>query len=109
MEVARHCHFDHLPAPGTGTGPVGTAENNLPDLPRTTLVKSLEDAVLWRLSLGGISLKEGREDFPGGPVVRNPCFHCSRYKFHLLGQELRSHMPCGVAKKKEGREGEFTD
>jgi len=64
MEVARHCHFDHLPAPGTGTGPVGTAENNLPDLPRTTLVKSLEDAVLWRLSLGGIFIKRRKGGLP---------------------------------------------
>ena len=31
-------------------------------------------------------------DFPGGPVVKIPCFHCKEHKFKFLVRELRSHM-----------------
>ena len=36
-------------------------------------------------------------DFPGGPVVKSPCFHGRGHGFHpWLG---KFHMPCNVAKK----------
>ena len=44
-----------------------------------------------------IGLSETR-DFPGGPVVKTPRFHCRGHGFSPCG-ELRSHMPCGTAKK----------
>ena len=37
-------------------------------------------------------------DFPGGPVVKNPCFHCKGCRFTLV-MELRSSIPCSVTKK----------
>ena len=38
------------------------------------------------------------QEFPGGPVLRIPCFHCQARVRSLAG-ELRSHKPCGTAKK----------
>ena len=40
-------------------------------------------------------------DFPGGPVVKTPCFHCMGHEFKSLVGELRPHMPHSVAKKKK--------
>ena len=39
-------------------------------------------------------------DFPGGPVVKTPCFHCMGHEFTSLVGKLRPHMPHSVAKKK---------
>ena len=38
-------------------------------------------------------LKSSTLGIPGSPVVRTQCFHCRGHRFHLLVQELRSHMP----------------
>ena len=36
-----------------------------------------------------------RGDFPGGPVIKSPCFHCrGTWVLSLVG-ELRSHVPWG--------------
>ena len=40
-------------------------------------------------------------DFPTSPVVKIPCFHRWRHKNHPQSEELRSHMPQGMAKKKK--------
>ena len=45
-------------------------------------------------------LKEKRRDFPGGPAVMTPHFHCRGHGFDPWLGELRSHMPCGKRKKK---------
>ena len=37
------------------------------------------------------------KDFPGDPVVETPCFYCRECVRSVFG-ELRSHMPCSVAK-----------
>ena len=37
-------------------------------------------------------------DFPGGPMVRTPCFHC---RVPSLVEDLRSHMLHNMAKKKK--------
>ena len=39
-------------------------------------------------------------DFPGGPVVKTPRFHCRGHGVPSLVGELRSYMPRGTAKKK---------
>ena len=44
-------------------------------------------------------ITEHRE-FPGSPVLRTPCFHCTECWFGLLFGELRSCMLCGEAPKK---------
>ena len=36
-------------------------------------------------------------EFPGGPVVRTPCFHCWAWAVSLLG-EIRSHTSYSAAK-----------
>ena len=36
-------------------------------------------------------------DFPGGPVVKMACFHCTGHEFKSLVGELRSHMSHSVA------------
>ena len=41
-----------------------------------------------------VTFKERLGNFPGGPVVRTPCFHCTS----LI---LRSCMPGSIAKKKK--------
>ena len=41
------------------------------------------------------------KDFPGGPVVKTPRFQCRGRGFDPWSGELRSHVPCGVAKKKK--------
>ena len=41
-------------------------------------------------------------EFPGGPVVRTQRFHCQG-RVRSLVWELRSHKPCGAAKKKKKR------
>ena len=45
-------------------------------------------------------------DFPGGPVVRTPCFHCRRHGFNPWWGHS-SHMPRSAAKKKK-RNSDFT-
>ena len=42
-----------------------------------------------------------RGEFPGGPVVRTPCFHCRGARVQTLVRELRFHKPHGTAKKKK--------
>ena len=37
-------------------------------------------------------------NFPGGPVIKNPHCHCRRHRFNPWSGELRSCMPCGMAK-----------
>ena len=45
-------------------------------------------------------IKRNGGDFPGGPVVKTPHFHCRAYGFDLsLIGELRSCMLCGKTKK----------
>ena len=50
-------------------------------------------------------------DFPGGPVVKTPRFHCRGLGFNQgswilsLVRELRSHMPGSEAKKKKKKNG----
>ena len=41
---------------------------------------------------------EWTRDFPGGPETKTPDFHCRGHDRSPVG-ELRSHMPCGRAKK----------
>ena len=46
-----------------------------------------------------LSAARKERDFPGGPVVRTPCFHClPRAQVQSLVKELRSH---STAKRKE--------
>ena len=40
-------------------------------------------------------------EFPGGPVVRTPRFHCRGLRFHPWFGELRPHKLCGVAKREK--------
>ena len=40
-------------------------------------------------------------EFPGGPVVRTPRFHCRGHRFESLVRELGSCKPHSVAKKKK--------
>ena len=42
----------------------------------------------------------GAGDFPGSPVVKNLIFYC-RGHGSIPSRELRSHMPCCMAKKKK--------
>ena len=49
------------------------------------------------------SVIKRNEEFHGGPVVRNPHFHCKRAQVCSLVRELRSHIPCSAAKKKRRR------
>ena len=46
-------------------------------------------------------LKIAKREFPGGPVVRTPSFHCWVPRVLSLVKELRSHKPWGSAKKKK--------
>jgi hypothetical protein len=49
-------------------------------------------------------------EFPGGPVVRTPCFHRQRTWVQSLVRALRSHILQGRAKKddkKKKRENNF--
>ena len=48
-----------------------------------------------------IRLRPSLGDFPGGPVVRTPCFLCRGCGFDPLSGELKSHKPPGGAKKKK--------
>ena len=42
-------------------------------------------------------------NFSGGPVVKTLCFQCRAVWVQTLVGELRSHMPCGMAKKFENK------
>ena len=44
-----------------------------------------------------------RRDFPGGPVVRTPRFHCRGSGFNPWSGELRSRKPTGMAKKERNK------
>ena len=48
--------------------------------------------------------KEMARDFPGGPVLKTPCFHCRGHGLDPWSRELRSHMPHSAAKKKKKSE-----
>ena len=47
-----------------------------------------------------------REACPGGPVVKNPCFHCKGAGVRLLVREVRSCVLCSYSKKKKKRKKE---
>ena len=42
-------------------------------------------------------------DFPGGAVVKMPHFNAEGAG-SILGRGIRSHMPCGMVKKKKKKE-----
>ena len=42
---------------------------------------------------------EGKADFPGGPVVKTPCFHYKGAWVRVLVRELKSSMPHNGAKR----------
>ena len=44
-------------------------------------------------------------DFPGGPVVKTPRFHCRGPGILSLVGELRSNVPRGAAKKRKKATG----
>ena len=44
-------------------------------------------------------IKTQNRDFPGGPVVKTPCFHCREHGFNLRSGKF--HMLHGAAKKKK--------
>ena len=46
-------------------------------------------------------------EFPGGPVVKTPCFHCHGLRFKPI-KELRSHKlhSTAIKKKKKKKTGE---
>ena len=51
-------------------------------------------------------LEEKVWDFPGDPVIKTLSFHCRECKFHpwlvqSLVRELRCHVPCSLAEKRE--------
>ena len=51
-------------------------------------------------------LEEKAWDFPGDPVIKTLSFHCRECKFHpwlvqSLVRELRCHVPCSLAEKRE--------
>ena len=50
----------------------------------------------WDLMLG---------DFPSSPVVRVSCLCCAGQRVQFLVGELKSYVPCGVARKKKKRQG----
>ena len=52
-------------------------------------------------TIGYLILKNSFRDFPGGPMVKTLCFHYRGHGFDPWSRELRSHMPCGTAKKKK--------
>ena len=58
-----------------------------------------EDRLRPRGKKGVGLLKSPQGDFPGGPVVKTPCFHCRGPRFHPWSGKFR--MPRGVAKKKK--------
>ena len=57
----------------------------------------------WEASLAGDrwDQKDPTGDFPGGPVVKTPHFHCRGARVRSLVRELRSRMLHGAAKKKK--------
>ena len=52
---------------------------------------------------GNCILKSFERDFPGGPVVKNACFHYRGVWVQSQVGEIKSRMPCSVgpAKKKK--------
>ena len=58
------------------------------------------------LNLNKMVKKEMARDFPGGLVLKTPCFHCRGHGLDPWSRELRSHMPHSAAKKKKKRERE---
>ena len=55
------------------------------------------------MNMFSVFKKRTVQDFPGGPVVKTPCFHCRgrrRFDPWSVGG-LNSHKPRGTARKKE--------
>ena len=61
---------------------------------------SLFSTSLPKLVFSCLFKKTSFWDFPGGPVVRPPHFHCLRAWVQSLVGELGSHKPCDAAKNK---------
>ena len=61
-----------------------------------------EIQVVWRVQKQTNNKKKNTRNhfwgLPGGPTVKNLCFHCKEHEFDLW--ELRSHVSHGMAKKK---------
>lgn len=47
-------------------------------------------------------------ELPGSPVVTTPHFHCQEPQVPSLVEELRSHTLRSTAKKREGKDLEWT-
>ena len=61
---------------------------------------NIKGTVSWRYF--NHPFKKVVRGFPGGPVVRTWCFHCRGLgSIRSLVRELKSHEPCGAAKKKK--------
>ena len=72
----------------------------------------VRDREAWHATIHGVTRSRTRQsdwteqnwklffqpqEFPGGPVIRTPCFHCQGHRVQSLSGELRSH---NVTKKK---------
>ena len=54
----------------------------------------------------------GRQsEFPGGPVLGTPCFHCRRHRFYpwLGNEDPASHVVCPPGKKRKEAERSDTE
>ena len=56
-----------------------------------------------------LSSKKRKMGFPGSPVVKTPHSKCRGLWVRSLIRELRSHVPCDVAKKKKKKEEETSE
>ena len=59
----------------------------------------LEKVMVWKLKVFP-KLKRPSQNFPGGPVVKTPHFHCRGHGFDPSSSG-KFRMPHGVAKKKK--------
>ena len=77
-------------------------------------MREVERNVSWALHPNPRWKSERRQrDFPGGPVVKTPCFHCRRHGFDLSfglipgwGTKIPHAASQGQKKKEERKEAE---
>ena len=60
----------------------------------------------WQASWGRdnaerLNIKRGDRGFPGGPVVKTPCFHCGGAQDRSLVREVPHAARCGKKRKKK--------
>ena len=98
MEFSRPEYWSGQPFPSPGELPNPGIKPRSPALQADSLPAGPQGSPRTEYMLAKKNKKQTNSDFPASPMVKTLSFGCRAWVWSLAG-ELRSHMPCGAAKK----------